>query len=174
LTVGRRPAKKRFPRFPSLAAAMAGILLLLAGPGTGAGGRVLITPIDVKALEAMINATPGPLLAVAMASWCAPCLKEIPSLNRLSAKYGPNGLRIIGLSVDMEGPAAMQAAADNLKVAFPVYWIGEPGMEAMKIAAIPMIIVVKNGKELERIVGARSEADLEKKIRHILARPNGG
>ena len=34
------------------------------------------------------------------ASWCAPCLKEVPNLKRLHEKYHDKGLDIIGLSVD--------------------------------------------------------------------------
>ena len=34
------------------------------------------------------------------ASWCEPCLKEVPNLKRLYEKYHEKGLEIIGLSVD--------------------------------------------------------------------------
>jgi len=146
---------------------VAGFFLFTGIASALAGERILVKPIEVKALEAMIKATPGPLLAVAMASWCAPCLKEIPSLNKLAATYGPKGLKIIGISVDMDDPAPMQEAADKLKVAFPIYWVGEPGLAALKIGMIPLTMVIKDGKELERIIGVRSEAELEKKVRRL-------
>lgn len=124
--------------------------------------------MEIAVLEAMIKASPGPLVAVVMASWCGPCLKEIPALNKLAAQYGPKGVRIIGISVDMEGPAPMQEAADSLKVAFPIFWVGEKGLEALRIASIPMMILVKDGRQVQRIIGAQSETDMEKTIRQLL------
>jgi len=143
---------------------LAGSLVLLFPLLALAGERILVKPVDIGVLETMIKATPGPLVAVAMASWCAPCLKEIPALNKLAAKYSPKGVRIIGISVDMDGPVPMQAAADSLKVAFPLYWVGEKGLEAMRIASIPMMILFQDGKEVQRIIGVRTEADMEKTI----------
>jgi len=147
---------------------LAGLFLLTSIAPAPAGERVLVTPIAVKSLETMLKAAPGPLLAVAMASWCGPCLKEIPALNKLAAAYGPKGLRIIGISVDMDGPAPMQEAADKLKVAFPIFWVGEPGLAALKIASIPLTMVIKEGREIERLIGARSEAELEARIRSLM------
>ncbi len=34
------------------------------------------------------------------ASWCGPCLVEIPSLVRYQEKYGPRGLQIVGVGLD--------------------------------------------------------------------------
>ena len=34
------------------------------------------------------------------ATWCGPCQREIPLLNRMQAEYGPKGLHIVGIAVD--------------------------------------------------------------------------
>lgn len=34
------------------------------------------------------------------ATWCAPCMKELPKLNELQQKLGPQGLQIISITVD--------------------------------------------------------------------------
>ena len=34
------------------------------------------------------------------ASWCQPCVEEIPSLNELQKQLGPSGLVVLGISVD--------------------------------------------------------------------------
>jgi thiol-disulfide isomerase/thioredoxin len=34
------------------------------------------------------------------ATWCGPCQREIPLLNRMHAEYGPKGVQILGVAVD--------------------------------------------------------------------------
>jgi thiol-disulfide isomerase/thioredoxin len=34
------------------------------------------------------------------ATWCGPCQREIPLLNRMASEYGPKGLHIVGIAVD--------------------------------------------------------------------------
>lgn len=34
------------------------------------------------------------------ATWCGPCQREIPLLNRMHAEYGPKGVNIVGIAVD--------------------------------------------------------------------------
>src|SRR3954462_777554 len=57
-----------------------------------------------------------------MASFCAPCKKEMPYLQSLHEKYGPKGLRVVMVSIDTEAPG--QKIIDELietnKVTFPV------------------------------------------------------
>lgn len=41
------------------------------------------------------------------ATWCAPCVREMPSLDRLQAALGARGLRVVAVSLDREGTAAV-------------------------------------------------------------------
>ncbi len=40
------------------------------------------------------------VLVVFWATWCPPCMQEVPSLKRLQNKYGEKGLSVLGVSVD--------------------------------------------------------------------------
>ena len=40
------------------------------------------------------------------ASWCAPCAKELPQLNRLAAEYKAKGLAVLAISVDEKKESA--------------------------------------------------------------------
>lgn len=53
------------------------------------------------------------------ASWCAPCKKELPELNKLHAKYGSKGLVIIGVNIDEDVKAAKRFLR-KVPVDFPV------------------------------------------------------
>ena len=47
------------------------------------------------------------------ATWCPPCIEEMPSLNRLSERYKGKGLEVIGLSVDEDADAYSEFLASN-------------------------------------------------------------
>ena len=104
-----------------------------------------------------------------MAAWCGPCIDELPVLNKLYKKYKTQGLNLIGISIDLEGPHAMQPIIDKLKIGFPVYWYGESAVEKFSIYAIPMIYLVKDGQIVEKLPGRRPGRELDKKIRKFLA-----
>lgn len=37
------------------------------------------------------------------ATWCKPCRQEIPALDSLHREFAPQGLRVVGVSIDLEG-----------------------------------------------------------------------
>ena len=47
------------------------------------------------------------------ATWCPPCIEEIPGLNEMSRQLGPGGLVILGVSVDKDANAYKQFLARN-------------------------------------------------------------
>ena len=106
-----------------------------------------------------------------MAAWCHPCIEELPHLNALDRKYRPQGLKTVGISLDYAGPEAMQPIIDNLKVGFPIYWTGEAAIEKYAITKIPLLLFVRNGRVLRRVMGGRDKAALEKEILAFLETP---
>ncbi len=136
---------------------------------TDANSGVTIQKISELALDRLIKSDNNKILITFMAAWCGPCIDELPVLNKLYQKYKNQGLKIIGISIDLEGPRAMQPIIDKLKVGFPVYWYGESAVQKFSIYAIPMIFWVKDGQIVEKLPGRRSEKVLNKKIREFLS-----
>jgi len=67
-------------------------------------GPTDIDPIDETRLGEVLAASRGSVVLVNLwATWCAPCLKEIPELVELEHDLGPRGLRLIGISLDDVG-----------------------------------------------------------------------
>jgi cytochrome c biogenesis protein CcmG, thiol:disulfide interchange protein DsbE len=58
------------------------------------------------------------------ATWCPPCVEEMPSLETLHRTLGPEGLVVIGVSVD-EDEAALRAFVQKIGVTFPT--LRDPG-----------------------------------------------
>lgn len=128
----------------------------------------LVVPIDVAGIEELMQIRGCPLMLVAMASWCAPCRAELPILQKMHEKYKDRGLRIVGISLDVGGPSAMQPLVDQMGLDFPVYWGGEKVTTKYRISAIPLTYIVTKGKIVEKILGQRGEDFIEGKIVSLL------
>ena len=142
--------------------------LIFADFGTDAIASVTIQPIEESKLDALLNAEDGPLVVTFMAAWCGPCIDELPTLNKLHNRYKDRRLQIVGISIDLEGPGAMQPIVQKMKIDFPIYWCGQKAVERFKLNAIPMLLFVSQGKMVERLHGNRSEKFLDQKIREFL------
>jgi thiol-disulfide isomerase/thioredoxin len=72
--------------------------------GTPAPGVPLETgPVGrTETLADMVRAHGGPVLVNLWATWCAPCLKELPTLDALQKETAP-ALKVVPISQDMEG-----------------------------------------------------------------------
>lgn len=68
-----------------------------------------------------------PLLLNFWATWCAPCVKEMPELNRFQREFGPQGWQVLGLAVD--APTPVRQFLTKLPVDFPVALAGLTGTE---------------------------------------------
>jgi thiol-disulfide isomerase/thioredoxin len=145
---------------------LSGFILLQIDSGHP-GVRARIERIDVETLENLMKSQDSPNLIAVMAAWCGPCVEELPLLNKLYGKYEKKGLKLIGVTLDLEGPSAMQPIVDRLNVNFPIYWVGEKAVQAYNINALPVLFVVKEGKITERIAGKRSKKFLEEKIQEL-------
>jgi thiol-disulfide isomerase/thioredoxin len=63
-----------------------------------------IDSLDVARFSAVLEANRGQVLLVNLwATWCAPCLREIPDLLELEADLSDRGFRLIGISLDDPG-----------------------------------------------------------------------
>lgn len=84
------------------------------------------------------------------ASWCGPCLLEIPEIKDLHARYAPKGLKVIGISLDRNRDAWIKAIKKNelpwLNLSDLKYWDSEAAM-LYGIVSIPQtILIAPNGK----------------------------
>jgi thiol-disulfide isomerase/thioredoxin len=130
--------------------------------------RIVVERIEPSKPDELIKDKDCQCLIVAMAAWCGPCRDELPTLIKLNDKYKSQGLKMMGISLDMGGPQAMQPIVETFGVNFPVYWAGEEAIYKYEVIAMPTLFLVKNGEIVERVVGKRSEAFLDEKIRDFL------
>lgn len=65
-----------------------------------------------------------PVLVNFWASWCAPCIEEMPELQRFAASQGDSGVQVIGIALDDRD--AVLRFLDKVPVQYPVY-LDAPG-----------------------------------------------
>jgi len=101
------------------------------------------------------------------ATWCGPCLKELPSLDALEADLGGDDFTVVAIAADPQGPEAAGAFLDKLNIKrLKLY--ADP-MLAMAIATggssvLPVSILYDSeGREIGRIVGEADWASGEAK-----------
>ncbi|MBO0723573.1 MAG: TlpA family protein disulfide reductase, partial [Blastocatellia bacterium] len=53
------------------------------------------------------------------ATWCGPCLAEIPTFNRLHEKYAGRGVMVVGIAVQSGWAGDIKPYHDRYKIAYP-------------------------------------------------------
>lgn len=95
-----------------------------------------------------------PTLVNLWATWCAPCVRELPTLDKL-AKAQSGKLQVVAISEDMQGAKVVQPFLASRGVELHPYHDTDNGlMMAYKIASLPATILYDaDGKEVWRIEG---------------------
>lgn len=161
-------------------AAVGGAGLALWRQGTGPGGAQPPVPAepdlsDLWSLrferpqggELVMRSLLGrPTLVNFWATWCPPCVKELPMLDRFHARGGDRGFQVVGLAVD--GPTPVREFLARAPVSFE---IGLAGLDGIAIGralgnatgALPFTLVFDaRGKVLDRKLGELVQDDLER------------
>ena len=100
------------------------------------------------------------------ASWCSPCLRELPSINRLQARLGGDQFTVVALNVDRGGKSVADRYTRRLKLDKLALYMDQSNNAAksMKVKNMPTTIIFDaEGREVGRLVGA-AEWDTEEAI----------
>lgn len=101
------------------------------------------------------------------ATWCAPCLAQIPELKRLRARYGP-AFEVLAISVDSRSRRDVVAWLNRQRVGWPQVHdsraFSSPAVVPFGVEAIPASLLVARG----RIVAFNLRGDaLERAVAHF-------
>jgi thiol-disulfide isomerase/thioredoxin len=99
----------------------------------------------------------GPVLVNLWATWCAPCVKELPTLDRLAASHAKDGqLDVIAVSQDMGPQHSVTAFLDKLGIAnVGAYHDDKMALSgALGVQVMPTTILYDSrGREVWRYIG---------------------
>jgi peroxiredoxin len=86
------------------------------------------------------------------ATWCPPCIFQVPELNKLAAAHREKGdLAVIGVSVDVEGPAVVAPWAEENAVAYTIVFGDEELAAQFGVFGFPSVVVIGPEGELDSI-----------------------
>ena len=108
------------------------------------------------------------------ATWCAPCVREMPSLKRLQAKLGGGKFAVLALSEDRRGWEVIAPFLAKLDLrGLPAFHdVRSDLMRAFSIQGLPTTILFgRDGREIGRLVGAAEwdSAEAIALVEHYLA-----
>ena len=104
------------------------------------------------------------------ATWCGPCKSSIPWFNELYNKYGPEGLVVLGISMDEDGWTAVKPFMKKLPITYPVL-LGNKRVAYLygEVDSLPLAFFVDRNQRVAAIhLGAPSKKDFEKTIKALL------
>ena len=106
-----------------------------------------------------------PLLLNFWATWCPPCVEEMPMIDAFFRQNGANGWQVVGLAIDQ--PSAVRKFLQRTPVTYPTGLAGLQGTELVKNlgntgGGLPFTLVLNgNGSVAARKMGKLETADLE-------------
>jgi thiol-disulfide isomerase/thioredoxin len=121
-------------------------------------------PVDLSAYRGKV------VLLNFWATWCAPCQLEMPRFAAWQKQYGPQGLQIVGVSMDDE-PDGVRKLAGKLRINYPVVMGDEQiGTLYGGILGLPVTFLIdRQGQVIARFQGETNLNAMEEQIKQLLA-----
>jgi thiol-disulfide isomerase/thioredoxin len=120
--------------------------------------------LDSKQLEGQV------LLVNFFATWCPPCIQEIPTFISLQNSFKQKGFSVVAFSMDEGDPAPVKKVVEKYGINYPVLLV-EPAVERGfgGIAGIPVSFLVnRKGEIVKKYLGYVEQGVLEEEIRKML------
>ena len=121
-------------------------------------------PFHLKELQGQV------VLLNFWATYCIPCREEIPALNALQHELQPQGLKIVGASLDdtIDGVNAYQQ--EVAKFEYDVLLGGSDAKVKFAQSVLPTTYLIdRQGRIRQKIIGARDKAGWEAALKPLLA-----
>ncbi len=147
-----------------------------AALGLGAGERAVSThafeTIDGKMVT--LEDLKGKVILVnAWATWCPPCVLEMPGFQRVYEDYKDQGFTVLGISRDQGSPDLVRAFLKQKNITYPVAMAWQTGLSGFEVSTLPTSFLIgKDGTIKHTVVGVFAEPALRMAVRILLDDPD--
>jgi len=127
-------------------------------PATTRGEPVALDFIDGAGAARSLAEWRGRVVLVNLwATWCAPCVEEMPALDRIAARLGGPDFDVVAISVDRQGAAVVAPFLGKLGLTRLAPYL-DPSNAAVRVLGAPglpvSVVLDREGRELGRVLGA--------------------
>ncbi len=143
------------------------VLLTLVGVGTA-----LSTELTAQESRHLLASHRGKVVVLNFwASWCGPCIKELPTLARLRAAYPAGRVEIISISLDYD-PDDMTRFLAHHPLPYPAFRDAGGVAESFGVTQIPRTFIFdQSGRIRADLIGDTTYAIFRQHIDPLLAVP---
>jgi thiol-disulfide isomerase/thioredoxin len=143
------------------------------------GDSQQVRSVKITELEKTIKESHTPLIVNFWATFCVPCLQEIPYFQEIASQYKSNDVSLVFVSLDMKEayPVKVNNMAKKLNLTYPVVWLNEtnadyfcPRIDTSWTGGMPSSLFVNNATGYHKFLEEPlSKEKLEKEIRLMLS-----
>ncbi|MEO8085960.1 MAG: TlpA disulfide reductase family protein [Bacteroidota bacterium] len=134
--------------------------------------------VKFDTIDSLLHQNSAPVLVLNFwATWCKPCVTELPYIEELNKKYGSSGVKVILVSLDFkrEFGSRVKPFIERNKITSEVLLLDEPDynswidkVDSSWSGAIPATVVITGDKKLFFEKEFTSFADLENNIKPLI------
>ncbi len=140
--------------------AVAASITLIAASASAAAPDFNLRNLQGERVNLKTLLAKGPVLLDFWATYCKPCIKAMPKLQKIHEKYGKSGLTVLGVNVD--GPRGQNRVKPFLrarKVNFPIALDSDSAvMRRLQVNVLPTtLLITPDGEIVLRQVGYNSK-----------------
>ena len=111
-----------------------------------------------------------PLVVNFWATWCAPCVQEMPELSALQTELSKSGRKVQLIGIGIDSPESMAEFAKKYKITYPLYVAGMSGTQLSQqmgnhSGGLPFTVIInKSGDIVKTYSGRLSMSELRKDL----------
>ena len=107
------------------------------------------------------------------ATWCPPCIAEVPDLIELHKSFSSDGFTVLGVAIEEASVKDVEEFVREYKVPYPILY-AEQRPKGYRIRALPTAYLLdRRGRLRQRYLGMKDPLDLRRDIRELLEEKEG-
>jgi thiol-disulfide isomerase/thioredoxin len=104
------------------------------------------------------------------ATFCGPCVKAMPKLQKLHEQHAAKGFSVVGVATDEEGAKVVSPFVAKTKVKYPILISGTSTWKEYGVETLPALFLIdRSGQIVKRFGGTIEHKIIEREVERVLA-----